>query len=880
MNSYQRIKDHISHNLKKLPSPLQDEQIKAEIDMCRSLINQMGLETFALFLPDKSKLSNLQNDDWDRIERELETQFDVKMTLGILIQGSNHDNRDAHWWSSKQKQVAENYYWGRYQSYISNHFIGEVVNVLNKDTDIIMDNIENPELSSFNRYGMVVGHVQSGKTANYSALVCKAADAGYKFIVVVAGGMNNLRDQTQARLNESFVGQDMGRQVGVGIGDSDREKLPISLTTKEKDFNKQDADKNSQGLNFDNINVPILLVIKKNTKTLANVISWLENQYKNQIKKHAMLLIDDESDYASINTKEEQDPTTINKRLRKLISLFQKSAYVAYTATPYANIFIDHEVGHNELGKDLFPRDFIYALDAPSNYLGARKIFLDSEEKHLVPIDDYLECFPTKHKKDWNLPSIPNSLRDATRLFVINIGIRYLRGQIGEHNSMLIHASRYTNVHQRIANHIGAYLETIKHEVKAYGLLPEAHRLSDVIAELKVTFEQQLSFVEFSWDKVLEAITVNVSGIVVREVHQSTSVPLIYRKDMATNVIVVGGTSLSRGYTLEGLTVSYFLRNTVFYDTLMQMGRWFGYRPGYEDLCRIYLPHSVIKNFAQIIEATEDLIDDFKRMSDANMTPNDFGLAVRHHPDSGLQVTARNKQKNAQDIYFDMKLDGHAKETAWLSIDPSIKAKNLSAINSIISNLNNSPGSYEMKGNSYLWRNVKKNLIIDFLNSFEIFGADDELGFRTRMPIKFILKYANDIDTLWDVGLYNGTGSSHKIATNNGIVDIKKELRKVNIKDLYLEIMNRQVSSGTAEAIALDDKVAKEIGSKRKDIRAVMKKPLLMLHILETDADNSLAAFGVSFPGGINSGNQTIRLKINTVYLNSLMDEVDESYDD
>ena len=127
---------------------------------------------------------------------------------------------------------------------------------------------------------------------------------------------------------------------------------------------------------------------------------------------------------------------------------------------------------------------------------------------------------------------------------------------------------------------------------------------------------------------------------------------------MPTNAIVIGGTSLSRGYTLEGLSVSYFLRNTVFYDTLMQMGRWFGYRQGYEDLCKIFLPESSIDSFAQIIEATEDLIDDLKRMAKAKMTPYDFGLAVKHHPDSGLQVTARNKQKNAKDIYFDMKLDG------------------------------------------------------------------------------------------------------------------------------------------------------------------------------------------------------------------------------
>ena len=281
-NSYQRIKDYIISNLQKQISPLSDDQIKKELETCRTLIKAIGLNNFAMVLPQKAELAELSEADWKRMERELETQFDVKMELGILIKDKLQTNRDPYWWSSKQKQANDNYYWDRYKSYLSNSLNEEVIRTIDGDTDNVMDNIENPAESSFSRYGMVVGHVQSGKTGNYSALVCKAADAGYKFIVVIAGGINNLRDQTQVRLNEYFVGQDMGQQVGVGIGALDRKKLPISLTTKEKDFNKQDADTNSQGLNFDNINVPILLVIKKEGRTLSNVITWLEKQYKNQ----------------------------------------------------------------------------------------------------------------------------------------------------------------------------------------------------------------------------------------------------------------------------------------------------------------------------------------------------------------------------------------------------------------------------------------------------------------------------------------------------------------------------------------------------------------------------------------------------------------------
>jgi hypothetical protein len=265
------------------------------------------------------------------------------MKNGILIQGEEQQQRDTTWWSNKEKIKSENYYWERYRAYIEGFFPPEVAAAMDEDTDRVMNNIGNPKLDKFYHKGMVVGHVQAGKTGNYAGLICKAADSGYKFIVVIAGGTNNLRDQTQQRLNESFVGQDKGTQVGAGIGNAVSELLPVCLTTTERDFNKQDADKNSHSINFGNINTPILIVIKKHPSSLNNVIKWLRNQYKNKIADHAMLIIDDESDYASINYKDKDDPTVINKRIRELLTLFSKGSYVAYTATPYANIFIDHE---------------------------------------------------------------------------------------------------------------------------------------------------------------------------------------------------------------------------------------------------------------------------------------------------------------------------------------------------------------------------------------------------------------------------------------------------------------------------------------------------------------------------------------------------------
>ncbi len=871
---YLAIKEHIFNNLKKIDGVLPENKIEEEVNNTKLVIAKIGYEMFAKVISIES-LSELGDDDWIRMIRELETHFDVKMESGILIQGTEQQERDNTWWTGVEKQINGKYYWERYKNYISSFLPTDVVRAIDTDTDIVMNNIENPSVINFSRYGMVVGHVQSGKTGNYSGLVCKAADAGYKFIVVIAGGMNNLRNQTQERLNEAFVGQTNGLQVGAGKGASDKNQTPYSLTTVLRDFNRHDADRASQGINFETINVPVLIVIKKNTSTLTSVISWLEKQYKNKVADHAMLVIDDESDYASVNTKEEEDPTAINGGIRRLLSLFSRSAYVAYTATPYANIFIDHEAENESIGRDLFPKDFIYALDAPTNYFGARKIFLDTDGRHLIEVTDNENDLPTGHKKDIEITSIPNSLKEAIQVFLLNISVRNLRGYSNSHNSMLVHATRFTMVHQKIAIKITDYLEFIKEDVIAFGKLNDARDQSNYIQDLWNTYIRYFNQDEFSWEEVLDTLTSQVSTVLIREVHQKTAVPLEYRKDIPTNAIVIGGTSLARGYTLEGLSVSYFLRNTVFYDTLMQMGRWFGYRSGYEDLCKIYMPYNKIVDFAEIITATEELMDDFQLMADNNMTPEKFGLAIRQNPNSALQITARNKQKNVTDFNYSMRLDGKAKETSVLSSKPAEIATNIEAIKELINVL---PAKFDKINNHFLWKDIDRQLVLNFLKTFITF-QNDPLGLTARMPISFIKKYVEERDINWDIALYSGQGETFHL---NSRISLKKEKRKIITKaDNNYELQNRQVSSGNAESISLGETERKAVGTNRIEARRIMSRPLLMLHIIEPNpeisgiADNALAAFGASFPGDVLSDTETITLKINTVYYNNLLKEVE-----
>jgi len=898
MSSYQKVKTYVFRNLQdkqREKGLLEIDDIVKEINNLKELIERLGLNTFAQILR-VDNLTTLNDSDFNRMKKDLETHFDVKMNEGILIQGDDQQNRDTTWWSNKSKLETDNYYWNKYRDYLKESLPPEVVKTINDDTDVVMDNIENPLIDSFSRFGMVVGHVQSGKTANYSSLVCKAADAGYKFIVVIAGGINNLRDQTQDRLNEAFIGiNSKGKQVGVGS--TDRSKLPISLTTVERDFNAKDADRNSQGLNFDNINTPILLVIKKNTSTLTSVIVWLKNQYKNKIPDHAMLVIDDESDYASVNTNEEEDPTTINKKIRTLLEIFHKSAYVAYTATPYANIFIDHEVGAYEniyvdkkvksvnISEDLFPNDFIYALDAPSNYFGARKIFLESNNRYLVPISDYLDDIPSKHKKDFELLSIPESLYEAMRVFVLNIAIRHLRKDADKHNSMLIHATRFTAVHQKFYFHVENYIESIKTDILSYALLSNAIQQSHLIQDLKDTFELRHTDlkdeVELTWKDVLASIHSTISSIVIREVHQAKKIDLEYRKDRPTNAIVIGGTSLSRGYTLEGLSVSYFLRNTVFYDTLMQMGRWFGYRIGYQDLCKIYMSETMIDNFSQIIESTEDLMLDFKMMAKLKRTPNDFGLSVKNHPNSLLQVTAKNKLKNTTQYTHSMNLNGHLKETVRFNKDNKVHEKNFDVLQKLVLELPLNKLISVKK--SFLWKDIEKTYIIDFLEKFETYQTDS-IGAKNLMPIRHIQEYVNKIDSNWDIALYSG---SEKSLVFNDSIKIHTELRKSNYTDFkyYYQLGGRKLSQGSPEYIALSkieiEEISKRVfarGEKTKYVRSKLKNPILMLHVLSTPSTDILPAFGICFPNNGLNDTQTVEYTINKRKLQEL--EMDEEYYD
>ena len=598
-----------------------NDNYQVAIEICQSIIGRKASVTDSEINEAAIKAKMIYPDvDAAKLKNDLLSMYSVKIDAFQILEG--RERRDPWLKDFRANKMSKWEFWMRYAEYLEKHkkFAPSVILQLDELTDRVLDKLFNPQRNEIqiSKKGLVVGQVQSGKTANYTGLICKAADAGFNLIIVLAGIHNNLRSQTQNRIDEGFLGFDTQYEraytmnnttkIGVGLIPGFDNAIANSYTTslEKGDFTSRAA--NTAGFNF-NVPQPILLVVKKNASVLNRLYKWLQTQTINEkITNKSLLIIDDEADNASINTnRKELDPTTINRNICSIISLFNRSAYVGYTATPFANIFIPQ----NE--DDLFPRDFIINIPAPTNYIGPEKVFgtsiiPDDTNSDLLPIiypiKDYDFFVPQGHKKDDDKPKfedIPESLRIAVKCFIVTCAIRIARGQGTRHNSMLIHVSRF----QMWQNHIKELVENLfnyyKHEIEASdtAIYEEFRKiLEDDTANYKSykTITNEIKESKFSdidknlsvhsWEEIKPQLFKAVQKIEVKSINGTSGDCLTYYENEKNgiSVIAIGGDKLSRGLTLEGLSVSYFLRASKMYDTLMQMGRWFGYRPGYVDL--------------------------------------------------------------------------------------------------------------------------------------------------------------------------------------------------------------------------------------------------------------------------------------------------------
>ena len=703
---------------------------------------------------------------------------DLRASLNIRIDDIQIlDAKEHKPWLDEHKTKIKWTHWNRYRRYLleSKHWDLPVVQSIDRSTDRILERLENPIEKSrpFDVRGLVMGYVQSGKTANYTGLINKAVDAGYKLIIVLAGMHNNLRCQTQARLDEELLGFETstekstihkGKRIGVSLLPGEENSFyvaPLTSRDEKGDF-KTTVGRN---IGVQPTAQPYILVVKKNATILANILKYFRNDSylaeevpgrKTKVVKNVpLLIIDDEADQASVNTNEiedeegtllsDYDPSKINKRIREIMVTFEQKAYVGYTATPFANILIHPEAPHEKYGEDLFPRSFIMNLPQPSNYSGPSELFGltgDDDEQPLIrKVKDEEMLIPTKERrnKDYDPEMLNDSLKEAIQAFILSTAIRRARGQKKKHNSMLIHVTRYNTVQLRIKELVEEEVVEIRRLIR-YGDGTEQNMIK---LELKTLWERdfklttmKLQATNDEWIDIEKELLPTVESMKVKTINGTAGDILDYQDNsQGLNVIAVGGDKLSRGLTLEGLTISYYLRASKMYDTLMQMGRWFGYRNGYEDVCRIYTTGSLITWFKHVAEATEELREEFEMMATQGATPEQFGLKIKSHP--AMIVTNRAKMRNG--VTLSLSFAGTISETTAIDITEKALDKNFAVAESFIRLLDSAYAGASEKGH-IKWQDVDPKHVVDFLKEYET--AATAVKADSKLIAKYIEKQA------------------------------------------------------------------------------------------------------------------------------------------
>lgn len=882
-------------------------------------------------------LTNPKFRDLDRTHliREIETLYRVRVDDFRVIEDSE---RKRPWIRAKSANIEWNF-WKRYKTYLEfrKNFAPDTIDHLARLTDKTLDGLYDPLLNiGFDKKGLVVGQVQSGKTANYTGLICKAADAGYDMIIILAGLHNNLRTQTQLRIDEGFLGFDTKYQrafntgnskIGAGIGHVIYPAHSFTSSDENGDFSKR-------GTYSFHTKEPIIAVVKKNKTRLENLYRWLyihasdDGNGNKKIKDKTLLLIDDEADNASINVSNDPEKrSAINHSITQILGLFAKSGYVGYTATPFANIFIPLDEN------DIFPRDFIINLPAPSNYIGPEKVFgfqlIEDDDSYdsVLPIvnriDDYQSFVPDKHKSGDPLPStIPESLKCAIRCFILTCAIRRLRNQQNSHNSMLIHVTRYI----RWQNHI---FELVRNQFNYYRRGIDQN-IDDIIEEFRKTFEEDSehyksfhtvssiilnsslcdidsNVVVHPWDSVLSELYNAVSKIDVREINGGSADILNYfDHPEGLSVIAVGGDKLSRGLTLEGLSVSYYLRASKMYDTLMQMGRWFGYRPGYVDLCRLFTSRELNEWFCHITHASEELREEFDFMADvADSTPEKYALKVRTHP-GVLQITSSNKMRATVDIQVSWA--GRLVESYELRKNEATIKNNIETTNNFFSSL---PDTFRTKENNYLWYDISAEMVRSFFRDFQL--LNNLKAYDPVNLIRFIdLQLPNGELTNWRVALMSKRNATYThdilVAGRKVTIGCYKRtqdesnsgddiyyIRKSHIispKDEFIDLTESEYSSAMRLTELFWEKKKKTekplypngeiVRNEIRDARC----PLLLIYLLDPagaslpDSVNPFVGYAVSFPKSRFSEYVSYRINENLMDRFDFDDNIIENYED
>lgn len=599
--------------------------------------------------------------------------------------------------------------------------------------------------------GLVIGYVQSGKTTNFTAVTAKAVDVGYNLVIVLSGIHNGLRRQTQVRLQTQLC-----------------DMVPdnwVPLTSDNLDFRRQTM---MLGPLLDDHGA-VLCVVKKNPAVLRKLNRWLEDSFRSGAGANVKaLVIDDESDQASVDTR------TINPLIRGLIDNLPRCSYIGYTATPFANVLID------PAGRDLYPENFILNLPRPDGYFGTEMIFGRDEIEELgdlgVPLDGYdmvrlipetdAETFRYRRNRAYE-PELTDNLRSAVAWFLLATAVRRTRGDLG-HSTMLVHTSMQTIAHHGMQFPIRDFLAEVGSG------LDDAR--AELIAELRELYDRESAKVDASefgllkvdFDAVLNVLADVVADTEIILDNSTSNSRLDYDSDEPVTAIAIGGNTLSRGLTLEGLVVSFFVRAARAYDTLLQMGRWFGFRPGYQDLPRIWMTPELERWFRHLATVEHEIRLDVDRYEESVSSPLEFGVRIRTHPallvttKMGAAVVAFSSYggRRVQSRFF--KPDDHA----WLETNRDAADALMSAIAS-----DGTPAEPNGEG-PVVFRDVPAGHVMTFLHSYQ--AHEDSPDLDSGLITKYIDK---QLETggleRWNIAVVAGPSEGTSPISTLGGVDYR-----------------------------------------------------------------------------------------------------------
>lgn len=812
-----------------LNSYLQNEGSDADLAMLNERALRLA-EAMDIALPSNRVIA---------ISTELAKSHASKLNLGARVTAS-----DFSPWLEERKTTADLKRSDAYDALLMQRGWGhEVVRALGKQTDDLVELMGDPAATgAWTRIGLAIGEVQSGKTATYIGALNKALDYGYQIVVVIGGHTEDLRRQTQERLDSDLIGVDTSYldtattsvDNRLGIGRIIPETKTHAMTTVRNDFGVTTRRSTVMALGSGS---PTVFVVKKNAQLLNNLAAYLKSTQSGGPHTAPLAIIDDESDWASVNTSaKEGERTAVNKAILSLLEASTRATYLGITATPFANILIADDPST----KDLFPKDYIVALESPSNYSGVDHYFPTTgrESEHIyTDIKDFHSLLPQKHKQFAPVTELADSLKTAIQTFYLATAVRYKRENAQSPSSMMVNVSRFNLVQEKFSLLIKSYAESINNQINAAMLWfkdPSSAK-PPIVAELEDVLSTKLPSVEFDLAalgdelaQVARDIHVDlVNGLTMKE--RTKMLSQKSRRHLADwkqrPVIFVGGNILARGLTLDGLVVSYFTRRASAADTLLQMGRWFGYRPGYEDLTRIWMDEDVVEHFEYVSEISRELRNSVSDMRDLNLTPRDFGLRIKLHPESFL-ITAANKQrsgvKQSHEGMFSYR--GRAFETHVLPSDKDLIHSNQEAARDLARTLHRHRGAGPdvLTNGSVYWRGVDHEAVQTFLSHFTL---------NHKLPVSGVFGIGGSLpsgiasighERGWTVGFMSGDGGSISYLSDTELpelTDVTASIRNnvsLTSGSSDLAFSRRRIATDTGIANSLTDEERKKAIANRR----------------------------------------------------------------